>query len=77
MARVLDAQTLDIMRTLRVDDHFSIRGESGVFQVKEWFHPVEAEPYVKAYKFEGAFGLTAARFIRVSRIEAKVPRRAA
>lgn len=70
---VLDEQARDVLRTLRVGGRFTIKGTPGTFQVKEWHHPTESEPWVSAHKCEGPWGLTMSRAIRVSRIEAVVP----
>lgn len=66
----IDDHARNVLRTLRVGGRFSIKGTPGVFQVTEWHHPVEQEPWVSAYRHEGPMGLTAYRAIRVSRIEA-------
>lgn len=64
----LDDHAKEVLHTLRVGGHFSIKGVKGDFVVTEWQHPVELEPWVAAYQYENGL-LTSFRAVRVSRVE--------
>lgn len=78
MTLVLDEQAREVLRTLRPGDQFTLKDRAGTLQCMAWEHPVESEPWVRAYGVDPRTGaLNGFCAIRVSRIDKVLPMRAA